>query len=318
MIEYVTYSREQKRHLEEVTNAWRDHTPLLLERHALVGGLQWKTVGGNEYLYRYHPDPITKKKKSTSLGRRGPQTELAYAEFIERREKVTSALTAGEAALESQARVTKALRLGRVEVDVASVFQTLWTAELTDHLMLVSNHAVHGYETAFLTKIGTHIAGDLHFCVVSDGLLEELLPTLERAILAADKTADVTINGSEIRVTGKSGSIVFSSPTDLAATWARQVDATEEQSQILLELLSWEPLPVLTLSRAGQPAPVQVPDPRAFAFMAIPMQEQRAELGKTVAKLASESDQYQFPDQVLDAMPALAEAVGHRRMGITI
>lgn len=318
MTEHEPYSREQKRHLEEVTDAWRAHAPLLLERHDLVGGLQWKTVGGNEYLYRYHPDPVTKKKKSTSLGRRSPETEAAFAQFIVRREAVAQALAAGEAALESQTRVTKALRLGRVPVDVANVFRTLWSAQLSDHLMLVSDHAAYGYETVFLSRIGIAGAADLHFCAVSDELLAEISPTLARAILASDKTAEIRVEGQEIRVSGRYGSISFSSPSNLVTQWADQVDATEEQAQTLLEMLSWEPLPVLTLSRAGEPAPVQIPDPRAFAFMTAPMDGQNAELGSAIAILASEREHYQFADDVLDVMPSLAEALGHHRLGATI
>lgn len=318
MMENQPYSHEQKRHLEEVTDAWRAHAPLLLEWQDLLGGMQWKTVSGNEYLYRYHPDPVTKKKKSTSLGRRSPETEAAFVQFIKRREVVFTALADGAAALESQERVTKALRLGRVPVDATQVFRTLWNAQLSDHLMLASNHAAYGYETVFLSRIGSPGAADLHFCAVSDGLLAEISPTLALAILASDKTAEIRVEGQEIRVTGRAGSILFSSPSNLVAQWTHQVDATEEQAQTLLEMLSWEPLPVLTLSRAGEPAPVQVPDPRAFAFMTVPMDGQNAELGSAIAVLASERDQYQFADDVLDVMPSLAEALGHHRLGATI
>ncbi|MET3897163.1 hypothetical protein ABIB57_001100 [Devosia sp. UYZn731] len=318
MMENEPYSPEQIRHLKEVTDAWRDHAPLLLERYDLVGGLQWKTVAGNEYLYRYHPDPITKKKKSTSMGRRSPETEAAFAQFNVRREAVSHALAAGEAALESQMRVTKALRLGRVPVELASVFRVLWSAQVSDHLMLVSDHSVYGYETVFLSKIDAGLTADLQFCAMSDGLLEEIFPALGRAILASDKTAEIQVVGREVRVSGRFGSISFTSPSNLVARWAHQIDATDKQAQTLLDLLSWEPLPALTLSRSGEPAPVQVPDPRAFAFMKAPKDGPSAELGSAIAVLAAETEQYQFPDDVLDVMPSLTEALGHRRFGATI
>lgn len=318
MIERAPYSREQSRHLDEVGDTWRELAPYLLEQQELVGGLQWKTVAGNEYLYRYQPNPITKKKTSTSLGRRSLETEAAYNDFMFRREIVANAIAAAERELESQARVTKALRLGRVSVDTAKLLRTLWSAQLSDHLLLVSDHAVFGYESLFRSQIGGHGGHDLHFCALEDGLLEEIFPTLEHALRAADKTAEIQIVGSQIRVDARHGSILFSTPYDIVANWAHRIDATDDQASALLDLLSWEPLPVLTLSRSGDPAPMQVPDPRAFAFMTAPLDAEIADLGSVIAVMASESEYYAFPDDLLDIMPSLAESLGFRGIGATI
>jgi hypothetical protein len=318
MIERAPYSREQSRHLDEVADTWRELAPHLLEQQELVGGLQWKTIAGNEYLYRYQPNPITKKKKSTSLGRRSPDTEAAYNDFMLRREIVANAIATSERELESQARVTKALRLGRVPVDIAKLLRTLWSAQLSDHLLLVSDHAVFGYESLFRSQIGGHGGHDLHFCALEDGLLEEIFPTLEHALRAADKTAEIQIVGSQIRVDGRHGSILFSTPYDFVTQWAHRTDATDEQAGTLIDLLSWEPLPVLTLSRSGEPVPMQVPDPRAFAFMTTPLDGETAEIGFTIAVMASETEHYAFPDDLLEVMPSLAESLGFRGIGPTI
>ena len=317
MIERAPYSREQSRHLDEVGYTWRDLAPYLLEQQELVGGLQWKTVAGNEYLYRYQPDRITKKKKSTSLGRRSPETELAYANFMLRREIVANAVSAAERELESQARVTKALRLGRLPVDTASLLRTLWSAQLTDHLVLVSDHAVFGYETLFRSTISGQTSSDLHFCALEDGLLEEIFPTLVAAFRAADKTADIHA-WPDVRVEGRHGSMTISTPYDFVTRWAHRIDATDEQASTLLDLLSWEPLPVLTLSRAGEPVPMQIPDPRAFAFMTTPLDAEIADLGSAIAVMASESEYYTFPDELIEAMPSLAESLGFRGITATI
>jgi hypothetical protein len=96
--------------------------------------------------------PDYRKKRSTSLERRGPETEAAYSDFISRRQAVAAALEAGSEDLETQARVSKALRLGRVPVDVAEVFLALWSGRVSDHLILVSDQATYGFETVFLSR----------------------------------------------------------------------------------------------------------------------------------------------------------------------
>ena len=64
---------------------WPEYGRSLREKYDLDGGMQWKSPKGIEYLTRYRQDPETGKKKWSSLGRRSPETEAIYAEFMGRR-----------------------------------------------------------------------------------------------------------------------------------------------------------------------------------------------------------------------------------------
>jgi hypothetical protein len=87
-MELAPYPIEQQRHVNEVRDLLSVLAPLQAESRDLVGGMQWKTIRGHDYLYRYAPDPVTKKKRSTSLGRRTPETEVVHRRFLYRRARI--------------------------------------------------------------------------------------------------------------------------------------------------------------------------------------------------------------------------------------
>ncbi|MGB3337694.1 MAG: hypothetical protein WBA73_10990, partial [Devosia sp.] len=187
MIDTIVASAEQTRHLDEVADLWRTYGPLLQRKRQLVGGLQWKKVGGNEYLYRYQPDPITKQKRSTSVGRRSPETEALYNAFITGRDQLIADIATIEPALETQRRVSKALRLNRMHEDNAIVFTTLWEDNLHQHLVAIGDMAASAYEVEFGRFLDPHPptrraeAKDIAFIAPEDDdFVESMLSSLRR------------------------------------------------------------------------------------------------------------------------------------------
>jgi hypothetical protein len=78
LVEFSPGQAEQTRFLEEM---WPEHGHSLQVVAAFSGGMGWKTVRGVEYLVRYHSEDG--KKKFTSHGRRGPETEATYRRWEE-------------------------------------------------------------------------------------------------------------------------------------------------------------------------------------------------------------------------------------------
>lgn len=144
-------TREQRQHLQALGDLWASYGPLLRQRERVTGGMQWKPVAGAEYLTRYHPDPETGKKVARSLGRRSPETEAAYAEFMRLREEVKGGLESFGPKVDMAGRIAKALRLARVPARQAEGIRRLWAEGLLDRtgpLALLGANAVIAYEMA--------------------------------------------------------------------------------------------------------------------------------------------------------------------------
>ena len=75
---FAAMTREQRRLVEAMRATTNEFAVLARSRDEFIGGMQWLTVKGNDYLARYRRDPVTGEQKSTSLGRRSPETEALY------------------------------------------------------------------------------------------------------------------------------------------------------------------------------------------------------------------------------------------------
>ena len=78
-------SREQRRLVETMRSTAFEFGALARSRDEFAGGMQWLKVKKWEYLTRYRRNPITGEQKSSSIGRRSPETEAIYDRFIKGR-----------------------------------------------------------------------------------------------------------------------------------------------------------------------------------------------------------------------------------------
>lgn len=92
---------------------------------------------------------ITKQKRSTSVGRRTPETEALYDAFVTGRDQLAARSAAVEPILENQAPVSKAFRLDRFSGDGARVVTALWEDKLFDHVLALGNNAISAYEVEY-------------------------------------------------------------------------------------------------------------------------------------------------------------------------
>src|ERR1700694_3455070 len=143
---YSTMSSEQRGLVETMRETAAEFFPLTRAREEFTGGMQWLPVKGNEYLTRYRRDPLTGEQRSTSLGRRSAETETMYQRFIEGRARLDHQLSDLKPRMATQARMAKALRLTRAPTAVADVLRAVAMSDLVEHITLVGDAALFGYE----------------------------------------------------------------------------------------------------------------------------------------------------------------------------
>src|SRR6202048_1667357 len=116
---FAAMTREQRRLVEAMRATTTEFAARARSRDEFIGGMQWLTVKGNEYLTRYRRVPVTGEQKSTSLGRRSPETEALYKRFIAGRADPDRGGGEIKPALLQQTRGAQALRLSRTPSAIA-------------------------------------------------------------------------------------------------------------------------------------------------------------------------------------------------------
>ena len=301
-------SAEQARHIGEVRELWFEQAELLIEARSLLGGLQWKTIGGHEYLYRYRPDPVTRKKRSTSIGRRSPETERFYAEFMKRRARTNSLLADRGETAETLARVSKALRLARLPEAAAEVLMALWKGDLTHFFIVHSGHAAFAYETTFRSLLPVPDGGRIELLFSEDSLARELSRSLAQCLLKLDASYEFDASASLFHCE-RGPEISIKLQAALLDHDAGGRDTDGQQRNLLAELLGLPAVSGMAISRSGRPVPMTVLDPRAFAFSRLLNVSPEDDLGLAVASATRDQPEFEFGERFLDALPELADAV---------
>ncbi len=293
---------DQAHHLDEAAAFWDRRSELLVEKRSLLGGLQWKTLGGREYLYRYQPDPISRKKRSTSIGRRSSDTERFFADFMQRRELVNASLARAEEEGETLARFSKALRLAKVPHQTGQILELIWEAGLSPFLILHSEEAAFAYEAILRWQLPSPHSGRLAFLFSDDTLARELAQSLSRCLVQIDETYEFDLaqmcfrgtRGPEVSVSRRSDFV------DQAEGWD---DTLEEHREALVELLEMPPVTGLPITRSGYPVPMTVVDPRAFVFERLFSVAPDDTFGLSIIAALHDNTDFQFEPHHLEMLP---------------
>jgi len=318
----LEFSREQRRHLEDVRELWDVWAPLAKERDELAGALAWKLVKGREYLVRYWNDEDVGDKRMNSLGPRSPETEAAKADFDRRRAVVDGSMGRMRGRLDALARVGKALRVGRLETPAADVLRQFWRADMLGaDLTVIGSAAIHLYEASAGVGVPQAIvpAGDLDLAVVHGHQWDR--DDIERIARRANKTfrwrgdrpSLVNADGFRIDIvdTGK----LHSSIADLH-------DLSSSQQRALDEVLDLPPVKAIAVGRDGMPVPMVGIDPRCFTLVKFVRAECDPERHRNAAEIDREQAiavgtlverhwREQFEPEWLEAFPELARSLGH-------
>lgn len=132
------------------------YAPWIQARQQLASykyGMRWVSSKGREYLYRV----TNASGNARSLGPRSPETEKIFASFREGWARAKDRFSGLDERIALQARLNKAVNLGRVPVVVSEILQAIDLSRARDDFRMVGTHAIYAYES----MSGVHLRMDL-------------------------------------------------------------------------------------------------------------------------------------------------------------
>jgi hypothetical protein len=258
----------QIRHLEDARELWIRLASVTHLQGETRGAMGWKTVKGREYLTRYWTDPVTGQKHMNSLGARSPATETAKADFDRSRAEVDAASDRLYERLGPFMRVSKALRIGRLDLTAAAVLRHLgYEGLLGPDLMVAGGAAMHLYESGGGALLPGVLVpdGDLDLLTTAydpEERLEEMLPLIRRA----DRSFRLH-DGSGTAQNEDGFRIHLHTRSSMEQTVGSLDGISDLQVETLHSLLLLDPVSAVTIARDGSPVEMIGQDPRCFALM---------------------------------------------------
>lgn len=251
----------ERRHLRSLADLWSGYGPALRTWSAMDGGVTWKKVSGIDYLCRYRQEDG--RKKFTSLGRRGPETEKIYADFIARRDGAKTTVISLRDEIAKGGRVAKAYGLARLPAKSADILRTLWMRQLTDEAVVFGGAGLLAYELESGLVTPTELIRDDHLILVGRRSAVSELEVRKAYETAVGGQCRVSERGGRIRFT-REGEVTLEM-WDPAALLSR---AEPDEEHVLDEAIRLPPFVGLTVARDAQPVELSVFDPRAYAMAA--------------------------------------------------
>lgn len=266
-------SHQQRLHLINTEQLFENYRAARRQRRSYTYGMRWKRVRGVDYLFRERD----RRGNGKLLGRRSPETERLLTEFRERKASARQRLASIKAQLDEQARLNKALRLGRVPRVVARILRELDAAELGGIFTVLGTQALYAYEA---------VAGaQLLLGILASGDVDLLYDTRRKLTLVSDRLPDGGLMGllkkadrsfEPLRPHGFRAANAGEFMVDLiiAPRPIHQTDPVSFSSEDLVAVevpgLQWlinvPALETVAVDEQGWPVPFRVPDPRAYAL----------------------------------------------------
>jgi hypothetical protein len=251
-------------HLREIAHLWASYGPALRAKSALDGGMTWKSVSGAEYLCRYRQDPETGKKKFTSLGRRSPQTEEIYRDFLDRREAAKHVVVSSRDQMATAGRVAKAYGLARMPAKSAEILRAIWFRSLDANLAVFGGTALLAYELEAEVMAPAGLIRDEALIVIpfgDDVAIDDLAAAYEAAV------------GEKPRVREREDRhVLHGHDAVVLEVWSRELLLQQfedcDQAEVVEDSFDAPLLRGLTVARDAQPVEFSTFDPRVYAMLA--------------------------------------------------
>jgi hypothetical protein len=252
--------------IEGLAEVWPDYGRSLRDKHDLDGGMQWKFAKGHEYLTRYRQDPETGKKKWSSLGRRSPETEAVYAEFMGRRANARETIQAHKDDITLAGRLARARGLTRLPTRNAEILRSFWLNSVDTQITLFCGASLLAYERDSRV-VGP---GDL---VRDDRLMFVFDPAVESVELDGILDIYQDVAGGKAFVVQRDDIMTVQVPGGVGLDFVNErylMDhATDrDQASLLSDALRAAPFRGLTIASDGQPVELKTFAPQSFAMMA--------------------------------------------------
>jgi hypothetical protein len=321
---FTAMTREQRRLVEAMRSTATDFADLARSRDEFVGGMQWLTVKGKEYLSRYRRDPQTGDQKSTSLGPRSPATETVYDRFIKGRAELDRRTEELRPELAEQSRLAKALRLNRTPIEVADVVRAVAYSGLFDYVSLVGEAAVYGYENELAAHLPRQVLPDDGVDLLVDGVtpadvIEELVATLRRGRVRVGPPGRSRDTGAVQVRTDEGLRIRLFTSSQMERTIDQYADDNYGRGEDARWAIEQSPVRSICIDRHGRAAPVRILEPRAWCIlrcmvldireMSVTARETARELNISMIRMVQDRWQEPFEPRQVESFDLLREAL---------
>ena len=257
-----------------------------IRREKFNGSVRFAPRNGVDYLLR------KVRQREKSLGRRSPETETIYEQFVSGRKRNQDMIDGLDARLEKMAPVVRAYGLGRVPVIAARLLRRMESLGLLGGaLHVIGTNAIFAYEA----KTGVHFGTEL----MATEDMDLLFDTRRRLSVSAsadvnflgilqsvDSTFAMRQSGSfrAVNAAGYHVDLIRSMPADVMRDKSHGFVARERQDPssdmeaIQIAGLAWlENAPkfeAVAMAEDGFPVRIQTVDPRIFAAHKLWLSEQ--------------------------------------------
>jgi hypothetical protein len=271
---FKEFSDSQRRLYQAAVQVYAAFLEAAARTRRFRGGVHWKNIKGRQYLYQY----VDRYGHGKSLGPRSPHTEELFARFTREKRQAAAQLVAPRGQLAEQARFCRAAWLQRVPKTAARILRCLEQQDfLGENFVVIGANAIHAYEFA----AGVFLAsGSVNLCpgpsnrltLATDGLTprEDLLGLLRKA----DRSF-AAVQGEGFRAVSQRGyqvQVLEPWQPKVQGTGAGEARSTEGHN--LHYLVASPKFSQVVIGQDGAPAPMVVPDPRAFALHQLWLSEQ--------------------------------------------
>jgi len=259
---------------DQLYRAWNEARETLSQYRY---GMRWVTSKGKRYLVRL----MDADGRGRSLGSESEETHAILKKFMEGKVRATSRYQGLSVKLESQARLNRAVRLGRIPNPSAKLLSVLGASKLSTEFLVVGTHALFAYET----MAGVHIESgllattDFDLCfdprrplkLVIDKMHRSQVDGLIGLLKKADKSYEPMQAQNVFRAINQDGFMVDiiipeRSMRDNTVVTFSSDDLVASEVPNLHWLVNAPKCKEVVIARNGMPLFMQVPDPRAFAL----------------------------------------------------
>jgi hypothetical protein len=236
------------------------------------GGMKWIKSGGFEYLVKLSDS----KGNGKSLGKRSEATETIFQSFLKNREACKIRYDALATKLKEQARLNKAVGLGRVPSTIAKILSAMLESKIAFDFRVIGTHALYAYETQSGVFFETSLlaSGDVDLLYDPRKKLSLVIDKLDGNGLIGllrnvDKTFSPVKQGGFRAVNNEGFMVDLITPIQ----GMKQNPITFSENDLVasevpgLQWLCNAPaIQSTVISESGMPLIMNVPDPRAFAI----------------------------------------------------
>jgi len=249
----------------------------LQKNRSYKGGMHWKKAKGREYLFRSHD----RYGYGKSLGPRSPETEKILADFQLAKKQAKKRLSSLQDRLKEQARFCKAALIQRVPRIVAGILRVLDQHNIFGrNVIVIGTNAMYAYEAAAGVFFDSPMMSTKDVDILWDTRRKLTLVTdsdnkpngLLGIIRKADRSFEAVRSG-DFRAVNQDGymvDLIKPLPKKIIQKEPTRIGGHGDLKAVEIRNLQWlissPKFAQIVIGDDGRPAPMIVPDPRAFAL----------------------------------------------------